>query len=142
MRALRLSAYVVIALVAVLGLAFAGVQTAPGKRLLASLASDLASAPDQKITITGIDGFVPTDLQVARVEIADRTGPWLQVENAQLSWSFASLLPRRLRIDLLSAAGREEGGNAFERWPPTPLRHRSAGIAHRRPPAGGRSRRH
>ena len=104
MRALRLSAYVVIALVAVLGLAFAGVQTAPGKRLLASLASDLASAPDQKITITGIDGFVPTDLQVARVEIADRTGPWLQVENAQLSWSFASLLQRRLRIDLLSAA--------------------------------------
>ena len=104
MRALRLSAYVVIALVAVLGLAFAGVQTAPGKRFLASLASDLASAPDQKITITGIDGFVPTDLQVARVEIADRTGPWLQVENAQLSWSFASLLQRRLRIDLLSAA--------------------------------------
>ena len=104
MRALRLSAYVLIALMAVLGLAFAGVQTAPGKRLLASVASDLASSPDQKITITGIDGFVPTDLRVARVEIADRTGPWLQVENAQLSWSFASLLQRRLRIDLLSAA--------------------------------------
>ena len=104
MRALRLSAYIVIALVAVLGLAFAGVQTAPGKRLLASVASDLASSPDQKITITGIDGFVPTDLRVARVEIADRTGPWLQVENAQLSWSFASLVQRRLRIDLLSAA--------------------------------------
>ena len=104
MRALRLSAYVLIALVAVLGLAFAGVQTTPGKRFLASLASDLASSPDQKITITGIDGFVPTDLHVARVEIADRTGPWLQVENAQLSWSFASLLQRRLRINLLSAA--------------------------------------
>ncbi|WP_428683734.1 translocation/assembly module TamB domain-containing protein [Reyranella sp.] len=104
MRALRLSAYVLIALVAVLGLAFAVVQTTPGKRFLASLASDLASSPDQKITITGIDGFVPTDLHVARVEIADRTGPWLQVENAQLSWSFASLLQRRLRINLLSAA--------------------------------------
>ena len=82
MRALRISAYVIIALVVVLGLAFAGVQTAPGKRFLASLASDLASSPDQKITITGIDGFVPTDLRVAKVEIADRTGPWLQVDDA------------------------------------------------------------
>ena len=104
MRPLRISAYVIVALIAVLGLAFAGVQTAPGKRLLASVASDLASSPDQQIRITGIDGFVPTDLHVARIEIADRTGPWLQIGDARLSWSFASLLQRRLRIELLSAA--------------------------------------
>lgn len=104
MRALRIAAYVLVALVVVLGLAFAGVQTAPGKRLLASVASDLASSPDQKITIAGIDGFVPTDLRVAKVEIADRAGPWLQVEDAHVVWSFGSLLQRKLRIEIVSAA--------------------------------------
>ncbi|MDP2298201.1 MAG: hypothetical protein Q8M24_22380, partial [Pseudolabrys sp.] len=77
MRLLRITASLLVAVVAVVGLAFAGVQTAPGKRLLASVASNLASSPDQQIRIIGIDGFVPTDLRVARVEIADRTGPWL-----------------------------------------------------------------
>ena len=104
MRALRIAAYVLVAVMAVFGAAFAGLQTGPGKRLLANLASTLASSPDQQIRISGIDGFVPTDLRVARIEIADRTGPWLQVEDAHLSWSVASLLRRRLRIDLLSAA--------------------------------------
>ena len=104
MRALRIAAFVLIALIAALGLVFAGLQTEPGKRLLASIASDLASSPDQTITITGIDGFVPTDLHVARVEIADRSGPWLQVENAQVVWSFGSLLQRKLRIEIVSAA--------------------------------------
>ena len=104
MRALRTGSYILVALVAVLGLAFAGVQTAPGKRLLASAISSAASSPDQKIRITGIDGFVPTDLRVAQIEIADRTGPWLQVENAHVAWSFGSLLRRKLRIDIVSAA--------------------------------------
>jgi len=104
MRALRIAAYILVALVVVMGLAFAGVQTAPGKRLLASVASDLASSPDQKITITGIDGFVPTDLRVAKVEIADRTGTWLQVEDAHVAWSFGSLLQQKLRIEIVSAS--------------------------------------
>lgn len=104
MRALRIAAYVVIALIAVLGLAFAGVQTAPGKRLLASIISGAASSPGQQVRITGLDGFVPTDLSISHIEVADRTGPWLQVENAKLTWSFASLLQRRLRIELLSAS--------------------------------------
>ncbi|MDB5487638.1 MAG: hypothetical protein JWQ58_1353 [Reyranella sp.] len=104
MRALRIIALVVVALVAVLGLAFAGVQTAPGKRLLASVISGAASSPGQQVRITGIDGFVPTDLRVARIEVADRTGPWLQVDDAKLTWSFASLFGQRLRIELLSAA--------------------------------------
>lgn len=103
MRALRIIALVVVALVAVLGLAFAGMHTAPGKRLLASVISGAASSPGQQVRITGIDGFVPTDLHVARIEVADRTGPWLQVDDAKLTWAFASLLEQRLRIELLSA---------------------------------------
>jgi len=104
MRALRIAAYGLVSVVAVFGAAFAGLQTAPGKRLLAGLVSSLASSPDQQIRVSGIDGFVPTDLRVARIVIADRTGHWLEVEDAHLSWSFASLLQRRLRIELLSAA--------------------------------------
>lgn len=104
MRALRIAAYVFVAIGVVLGIAFAGVQTALGKRLLASVASNLASSPDQKISVSGIDGFVPTNLRIARVEIADRTGPWLRVEDAHVAWSFGSLLQRRLRIEIVSAA--------------------------------------
>ena len=104
MRTLRIGSYILVALVAVLGLAFAGVQTAPGKRLLASVISSAASSPDQKIRITGVEGFVPTDIRVAQIEIADRTGPWLQAENAHVAWSFGSLLQRKLRIDIVSAA--------------------------------------
>ncbi len=47
---------------------------------------------------------MPTDLRVAKVEIADRTGPWLQVEDAHVAWSFGSLLQRKLRIEIVSAA--------------------------------------
>ncbi len=104
MRALRILAFAFIALVAMLGLAFAALQTSPGKRLLASVISAAASSPGQEIRITGIDGFVPTELTIARIEIADRTGPWLQVENATLAWSFGSLFQGRLRIELLSAS--------------------------------------
>ena len=104
MRALRISAFVLVALVAALGLAFAGLQTSPGKRLLASVISGAASSPGQEVRITDIDGFVPTDVSIARIEVADRNGPWLQVENATLTWSFASLFQGPLRIDLLSAS--------------------------------------
>jgi len=104
MRVLRIAAFLLVALVAVLGLAFAGLQTSPGKRLLASVLSGAASSPGQEVRITGIDGYVPTDVSIARIEVADRTGSWLQVENATLAWSFASLFQGRLRIDLLSAA--------------------------------------
>ena len=97
MRGVRIAAAAVLAIVAVLGLAFAGLQTSPGKRLLASLLSS------EQVRIGTIEGFVPTDLRVSRLEVVDRDGPWLQIDNARVAWSFASLFGDRLRVETLAA---------------------------------------
>jgi translocation and assembly module TamB len=103
MRAFRILGYVVGALAVALGLLFAGLQTGTGKRLLAQMISGLASSPTDRVVITGLAGFVPTDITIAKIEMADRDGTWLAVEDAGLRWSFTSLLKGRLRIDDLAA---------------------------------------
>jgi autotransporter translocation and assembly factor TamB len=58
---------------------------------------------DGGLGLSGLSGFFPTDLRVARIAYSDREGPWLTVENARLRWSFTSLLGGRLRVELISA---------------------------------------
>ena len=97
MRWLRFLVWTAGGLVAVLVLVFAGLQTGPGQRALASLVSG------KDLQISGLSGFFPTNLQVAEVKLADRDGAWLTVDNARLNWSFASLFGGRIRIDELAA---------------------------------------
>jgi|GEM_PF-651803 len=85
-------------------LAFGFLQTPPGQRVLASTLSAAASTEERRVELGGVTGFFPTDLRLARIELADRSGPWLTVADAHLKWSFASLLSGRLRIETLSAA--------------------------------------
>lgn len=103
MRWLRFLAKIVVGLVAVLVFAFAALQTAPGQRAIAALVSDLTTTADGGLEIVGLHGFFPTDLRVERLAYRDRDGPWLTADNLRLRWSFASLLERRLRIEVLSA---------------------------------------
>ncbi|MGD9878632.1 MAG: translocation/assembly module TamB domain-containing protein [Reyranella sp.] len=103
MRWLRLLGKIVVGLVAVLVFAFAALQTAPGQRALASLVSKLATTAEGGLEITGLHGFFPTDLTIERLAYRDRDGPWLTADNLRLRWSLASLLQRRLQIELLSA---------------------------------------
>ncbi len=104
MRARRFLLFSTGAVVLLLALAFGVLQTSPGQRMLASAVSAAASTPDRRVELGGVTGFFPTDLRVARIELADRNGPWLTVADAQLRWSFASLLSGRVRIETLSAA--------------------------------------
>ncbi len=97
MRWRRLLAWTAGGLVAVLALVFAGLQTGPGQRALASLVSS------KDLQIAGLSGFFPTDLRVAEVKLSDRDGTWLTVDDARLNWSFASLLKGRVRIDEVAA---------------------------------------
>ena len=60
MRWRRLLARTAGGLVAALVLAFAGLQIGPGQRALASLVSS------KDLEISGLSGFFPTDLQVAK----------------------------------------------------------------------------
>jgi translocation and assembly module TamB len=97
MRRWRIIGWVAGATVALLAFAFVGLQTAPGKALLASLVSS------KQLKVSGLTGFFPTDLGVAHIELADDQGTWLTIEYARLGWSFASLFNGRLRVDVLSA---------------------------------------
>lgn len=103
MRIVRLLAWTLGGLFAVLAVVFAALQTAPAQRALASIVSDLASTPDSKLRVQGLSGFLPTDLKVERLELADRQGPWLTIDDAQVRWSLWSLLSGRVRIDMVSA---------------------------------------
>lgn len=97
MRARRVIGWTVAGIVMTAAALFAGVQTAPGKRLIAGLVSS------PSLEVTGITGFVPTDMQIAKVEMRDRQGAWLAVEEARARWSFLSLFTGRLRVDAVSA---------------------------------------
>lgn len=104
MRLIRITAWAVGGIVAVIILLFAALQTPTGKRMLANLVSSSASSADSRLEISGISGFVPTDLRVAKIVLSDRDGPWASIEDAHVAWSFASLFSGQVRIDELSAA--------------------------------------
>jgi translocation and assembly module TamB len=68
MRARRIAMVVFGGVVAMLGLLFAFLQTPPGQRALAGLASK------ETLHVSGLGGFFPTDLQAARIELLDEQG--------------------------------------------------------------------
>ncbi|MGI9493715.1 MAG: translocation/assembly module TamB domain-containing protein, partial [Geminicoccaceae bacterium] len=110
------------------------VQTGPGKRFLASQLSSRLSTPNAGIEITGIQGRVPIDMQVARLQLSDPEGVWLDATELALDWSPIALLSGRMRIDTVLAkrihVGRlpdnseedeeEEPNNEPFRLPPLP----------------------
>src|SRR5258708_20705563 len=60
---------------------FGGLQTGPGQRALAGIVSWAASTPERPVEVSGIGGFFPTSLRVARIELTDRQGTWGRIEN-------------------------------------------------------------
>ena len=103
-----------------LGLLLVGVlQTGIGQRQAASWIGDLASGPDLRLEIGGIDGFVPFDVTVRDVVLADGRGPWARIDRAHLAWSPSALWNGVLQVDALTA-----GRIALDRLPvagaPTP----------------------
>jgi len=90
---------VLITLVALFGF----LQTGPGLRMLANVGSRLASSDGLTVRIEGISGFVPSDMSVARIDVADATGPFAQIENLRLAWHPMSLLSGKVAISDLAA---------------------------------------
>lgn len=90
---------VLITLVALFGF----LQTGPGLRMLANVGSKLASSDGLTVKIDGISGFVPSNMSIARIDVADGTGPFAQVENLHLAWHPLSLLSGKVSIADLAA---------------------------------------
>lgn len=104
MRALRILAWTVVGILALLTGVVLAAQTPPGQRLIARTISDLASDAQRRVTIAGLEGFFPIDLRIDKVELSDDLGVWLRARQIELRWSLASLLGGRLHIDALSAS--------------------------------------
>jgi translocation and assembly module TamB len=99
----KIALWTVGGIVAAAVLVFAGLQTGIAKRWLVDVANRALAAPGSATQIGAIDGLVPFDMTVSRVELDDRDGAWLTIDRAALKWSPSALLTGRLRVDLLSA---------------------------------------
>jgi translocation and assembly module TamB len=97
MRWGRVLAWTVGGIVVLAGALFAGLQTPPGKALVAAVVSS------DDIKIEGVSGFIPVDLQVAKVEMRDKKGVWLSLSDARVSWSFSSLFTGRVHVEQITA---------------------------------------
>lgn len=80
------------------GALFGSLQTAPVQQMVANLVSS------DTLQVTGVSGFVPTDLHVTKIELRDKQGPWLAVNDARVRWSFASLLTGRVKVEQVAAS--------------------------------------
>src|SRR6185436_6924181 len=75
MRWLRLLVWIMGSVVLLVTLAFVGLQTPPGKVLVAGFASS------DSIKIECVSGFVPVDMQIAKIELRDKQGAWLTLND-------------------------------------------------------------
>ncbi len=83
---------------------FAALQTGPGLRLAASLASRAASAGSGLgVRIEAISGVLPFDFTVGRLGLSDSEGVWLAAKDLRLAWSPLELLRGRVVVREVSA---------------------------------------
>ena len=102
-RSLLVLAAVTLLLVVAVAGGVAALQTGAGRAWLASSISHALSSPDARVSISGISGFVPSRLQIARIEAADRTGVWLEIDDAALELRLRDLLRGQLTVHRLAA---------------------------------------
>lgn len=109
MHALRTALLSLGTLIAALLVVMAGLfglaQTGFGKAYLAELAGRLASGNGLKVEISGLGGFVPANLRVARVTLSDPDGPFAQLDDLALRWRPSALLSGTVSVEALEAGG-------------------------------------
>ncbi|MBC2884123.1 translocation/assembly module TamB [Ochrobactrum sp. CM-21-5] len=78
-------------------------QAEEEKSYFLSFVESKLSAPNRRISISGISGLLSSEASVGSITIADREGVWLRIENAKLNWSRTALFTGRLSIQSLTA---------------------------------------
>ena len=85
-------------------LAFAAIQTGPGKGMLASLGGALASGRGLTVTVSDIGGVIPTNMSVGTVTLADPHGEFARIEGVQFVWHPSAFVSGTLAVETLEAA--------------------------------------
>ncbi len=108
MKALRVAAVglavLVLLVVAGVGGVAAWLHGESGRRWLAATIEGAVASPDSRLTLGAIEGSLPFDVSIARVEMADTRGTWLTLEGLRVALTPSALLARRVQIDTLEAA--------------------------------------
>ncbi|HVJ53921.1 MAG TPA: translocation/assembly module TamB domain-containing protein [Aliidongia sp.] len=79
-------------------------RTDGGRAWLTATANQALADPDQRITLSGLGGAFPWRWRIAHIDIADRDGSWLGIEDALVDIDGWALLRGTARIETLSAA--------------------------------------
>jgi translocation and assembly module TamB len=76
-------------------------RTDPGRATLAQLLPLLSG---QTVSVRGLHGDLPDNLQADEVEVSDAKGVWLRIENVSLNWSALAALNNHIDIRNVTAA--------------------------------------
>ncbi|AMS41668.1 hypothetical protein AA2016_2743 [Aminobacter aminovorans] len=101
LRILRIAVLVVLAFV--IGATAVFTLTSKGRENLAGLISSVASTPDQKIRLSGLNGIWSGNLRLDNVVIEDAQGAWLALRGVSVDWSPLALLSRTFRAGRIAA---------------------------------------
>ena len=108
---MRIMKWIGLGLLAVLVLLLLGtggvvgwLRTGAGEAWLTAELNGMLASPDQRVTVSGLTGDLPFHWQVAKIDVADRGGAWLVLENAAVDVDALALLQGMARIETLSAA--------------------------------------
>lgn len=108
MRVLRYGliglAVLVLLVAAGIGGGFLWLNGTQGRQWLASTIEGAAASPDLRLRLGAIEGSLPFDFSIARLEVADSQGSWLILDRVRVALSPGALLARRVEIDALEAA--------------------------------------
>src|SRR5262245_512150 len=83
---------------------FVAIQTGPAKRVLASLGGTFVSGGGVSVTISDLEGFIPTNMRVGAVTLADRQGEFARMKDLRLVWHPLALLSATIEVETLEAA--------------------------------------
>lgn len=99
---LRVTAWIVLASVALLGLAWAALQSTPVRTWLAAEIGAAASSAGTVVAVEGLEGWLPGAPRVKRVRVADASGAWLVLDDVTIEWNPVALLWGDIVIDAIA----------------------------------------
>ncbi|MFN2342268.1 MAG: translocation/assembly module TamB domain-containing protein [Desulfonatronovibrio sp.] len=104
-RILTISGTALALLIFILALALIIIQTNPGQRFLEKTLNDVLVWEEGKVSVSGISGRIPFNMEVDSITVEDTHGPWLKVDQVSLHWSLSRLFSREIHVFEVGAHG-------------------------------------